>query len=88
MARSTFRPATLGDLQAYGKWIWIECPNCGRREARTLAQYVIRHGHELTSDAFCARLRCALCGKVGMTLQLPQYSGRPGDNEIEAFPAK
>ncbi len=81
-------PATLASLQAYGKWLWIECPNCGRREARTLAQYVIRFGGELTGEDFARRLRCSLCGRVGLRLQIPKWRGGPYDRELEPFPQK
>jgi hypothetical protein len=77
---------TIGQLlrQRTGNWMWAWCnnPGCGHRAPVALAPFAIRWGLDASSDVLREQLRCARCGRRGVTLIAPSWdvrgAGGPG----------
>jgi hypothetical protein len=68
---------TIGKLlrEGMGNWVWAYCsnPGCGHRVPIALAPFAIRWGMDASSDMIRERLRCARCGRRGVTLIAPSW---------------
>lgn len=66
--------ATIGQLlrEPRGRWAWVYCrnPACGHYRAMPLAPFAIRWGMDASTDIIRERLRCAACGRLGVTMSL------------------
>jgi hypothetical protein len=51
----------------------LHCNTCGHRVAVAFVPFVIRWGTDASSDMLRTRVRCAVCGRRGATLQHPSW---------------
>jgi hypothetical protein len=69
------KPLTIGRLRATTSWVWVYCEaiGCGHAAPMPLAPLIIRWGPDVSGAAIRRRLRCSVCGSLGVEIRLPSW---------------
>lgn len=69
-------------------WFWFFCLDCRAWFAAPRVPFAIRWGMDAPHRFIRERTKCISCGRLGLQMQVPGFTGGAGEAQYETFPVE